>query len=332
MRLIENKFFALCASMVAAISFYSCSPAAPKLSPEQKFKEVEKVSSENKNVFRRPKIDILFVVDNSGSMDTHQTKLKNNIALFVDEFRKLKIIDYHIGVISTDDSDNGHLQGTPKYIDNKTVNGLDLLKNNIMLGTDGNYIEKEFEPLQMALDPFNYFNAGFYRAEAYLIPIFLTDEPEQSDNISPQDMMDYLVNLKGTMNKILPFAALENSSDIQCRIGSDQKKIEEFMALAINAGNNIVSLCDPVYGKKLVDFSKSIVSAVNKPIILDRKPAQASIKVYFGTQLIPSDLVTGWFFDPKENSIKFGEELILDESQPEDASIEVQFDAAAFSQ
>lgn len=330
----RNKSFLVLASLVtAAVIFYSCSPAAPKLVPEQKFKPAEKIKAENKNVFRRPTVDILFVIDNSGSMSGHQSRLAQNIALFVDEFSKLKLIDYHIGVISSDDGDGGRLKGKTLFVDQKTPNGLTILKRDLMLGTGGSGTEMMFDPMVDALGSIvaQTYNLGFYREEAYLITIFITDAEDQSYVSGPRDAMNFLVKLKkGDKNKILSFGAIvpSNVNDCERDAFDTPERIEEFLGLSVNTGNNILSLCDNEYGKKLVEFSKSIVTAVNKPIILDQKPSLASIKVFFGTQELKSDLKTGWSFDPKDNSIKFGPELALDESQPSNATIEVTFDAA----
>jgi hypothetical protein len=42
------------------------------------------------------RMDILFVIDNSESMRTHQTNLKNNINKFIEAFASIDSIDYHI--------------------------------------------------------------------------------------------------------------------------------------------------------------------------------------------------------------------------------------------
>lgn len=47
------------------------------------------------------KADILFVIDNSGSMQEEQTAMANAFSSFITEFVN-KAVDYHIGIISTD--------------------------------------------------------------------------------------------------------------------------------------------------------------------------------------------------------------------------------------
>ncbi len=51
-----------------------------------------------------PQVDILFVIDDSGSMKAHQAMLAKNIDRFVEGFGKNSLIDFHIGVMSIWDS------------------------------------------------------------------------------------------------------------------------------------------------------------------------------------------------------------------------------------
>src|SRR5690349_494813 len=81
----------------------SCSPKNPKahIIPDN---TEEKVVQDNTQVFD-PKVDILFVVDNSGSMGTHQQNLSANVSKFTQAFIKGSILDYNIGIVTTDMDD-----------------------------------------------------------------------------------------------------------------------------------------------------------------------------------------------------------------------------------
>lgn len=344
-----NKISTFLVSIVALTQLFSCSPASPKLKPLPIVIN-EKVENKNNEVFRRPTVDILFVVDDSGSMSTHQTNLSNNVDTFVNEFSKLKLIDYHIGVLSSSmesyySAQNGKLQdpsgllGNSPYVTANTPNGLGILRRNIKLGTNGSATEAFFDPVYFALSPplINTFNKGFYREDAYLIIIFITDAEEQSTYSNPRSFMDFLLTLKkNNKNKILSYGAIipsgypgSNGWNSTCPRdqSTEPKKMESFLSMTVNAGKNIVALCDSNFGAKLVEFSKEIVNTVNKPIILKQVPVVSTIKVKFGTQIIPSDYDKGWYYDPVQNAIMFGENLYLDESQPDDAKLDVSFDA-----
>ena len=50
------------------------------------------------------RVDILFVIDNSKSMENHQQNLARQMPEFVKEFAKIKTIDFHIGITTVWDS------------------------------------------------------------------------------------------------------------------------------------------------------------------------------------------------------------------------------------
>jgi hypothetical protein len=313
----------------------SCSPASDKLIPLPVV-NYEKVDLKNNDVFRRPSVDILFVVDNSGSMSTYQQNVADNMDQFVNEFSQLKLIDYHIGVITTDSADNGQLEGIPTYVEPSTVDGLNKIKKNLKVGTNGSPEEELFGPTSKALSKrlLAGYNSGFYRQDAYLVIIFVSDAEDQS-NISARDLMDELVLLKGTKDKILSYGAIIPTGTATSKCSQDEGnpiEVEKFLAMNVNAGKNIVGLCDRDFGTRLVNFSKEIVQVINKPIVLSKVPIIPTILVKYGAQVIPSNTVTGWYFDPKQNAILFGEDLYLDEEQPPGSKLDVFFDSVEFGQ
>ncbi len=340
MKIIKSGFLYSLIVSLFSLAFYACSPASPKLKPEPLVPS-EKVVSANNEAFRRPAVDILFVVDDSGSMSSHQANVARNMDQFLNEFTKLKLIDYHIGVISTDTAStmrqgsSGQLARTGGYsfVDRNTPNGIQVVKRNVSLGSSGSGWEKMFDPIVMALTlpVIDGHNKGFYRPDAYLVIIFVTDTEDQDSINDPQSTMDFLVSLKKDKNKILSYAAYIPQSSASCfRDDPNRGILEHFLSLNVNAGNNLVSLCDPAFGTKLVEFSKEIIQVVNKPIILSRPPVVSTIKVMYGTQEIPSDPLTGWTFAPEKNAIVFGRDLKLDDNQPEGTGIDITFDSAYY--
>ena len=105
-----------------------------------------------------PQADILFVVDNSGSMNTHQLNLAANIEQFISEFLRQPILAYNIAVVSTDvdgfsPPTRGAFAGTTKVVNKQTPNGARILAENLKLGIRGSGAEAPFDAAQMALDP-----------------------------------------------------------------------------------------------------------------------------------------------------------------------------------
>jgi hypothetical protein len=212
------------------------------------------------------KVDILFVVDNSGSMAIHQKNLADNISVLIAEFEKVADLDYQIGVITSDcDFSNtcGKFQGSTKVI---TPSSVSLLSASLLVGTNGSGYEKFFDPVVAALSEPNLStdNVGFLRTDARLALVFITDAEDQSAKASPQDTVLFLTNLKGSLDNISVYGAyVSPSTDPKiCMPQTTQpaQRMEEFFSLT-NA--KTFSLCDANFGKRLSEMGQDIVTNVN---------------------------------------------------------------------
>lgn len=315
------------------VSLISCSPSSPKLKPENSA-NYEQQTAAGLAIDFRPKIDILFVMDNSGSMTSHQRNLSNNIDIFLNEISKIKV-DYQIGVITTDEDDDGELRGTgyEKIITPTTPGGLTILRFNLTAGTNGSGLEKVFDPIQQALSPsmLSGYNAGFIRPEAYLAVIAITDADDQSEMMTSTTMMNFLNILKGGHEKILSYGIIVPSGVTGCpRDEGPPKKLESFLSMTINAKNssNIMNLCDPQFGLKLAGFSKDIVKYVSGTVKLAQLPILDSIRVYFGKLLLPPDMKTGWYFEPATNSVVLGSDIVIDVDSPDFGPMRIEYQSA----
>ncbi len=301
-------------------------------------------------------VDILLVVDDSGSMDTHQKNLARNLDLFAEGLKANGFIDYHIGVISTAEAvatstigsgmgpGGGRLNGNFRFIDRTTPNGFEEMKKNILMGISGSGYERMFSPTRLALTEPNLsgWNAGFYRNSAFLAVIYITDAEDQSDrsdgsgsrpssdpnNITPQAMYDFLVSLKGgNAQKVLVYGTWVplGVPSATCHWDDDSMphvRLDSFFNIA---HAKTYSLCDPDYGKKLGDIGKDLTSRIGRRVMLDRRPNKETIQIFYGSQQIFPDAENGWSYDPESNSIIFGRKIIWSEQRP-GTNIEVGFD------
>ena len=127
-------------------------------------------------------VDILMVVDNSWSMLAEQEKLAEEFEAFI-EFFSIAQTDYHIGITTTDMTQQaGALVGVPNVITPTTPNPGDVFRNNVLVGADGSGFERGFDAAVAALrtNMRAGINAGFYRDEASLSIIFVSDEDDAS--------------------------------------------------------------------------------------------------------------------------------------------------------
>lgn len=242
------------ALLMATSLLAACSPQTASMvtsphyeqPPEPSFPDVNEVKAQwttedggERDFEFNPQVDILFVTDNSDSMRTAQANLVKNIDKFSDGLVKNTQIDYHVGVIST--WDNSERFATQKK-DPYGIGELRFLKNSknessnqrfvtrkeqnflastldigvAALSDGGPENEEFFAPLMAALDKSGNGapNDGFFRPEAQLVVILLTDADDSNKDITVKSVVDKLVEFKdGKKEKISVYGALVKASD-----------------------------------------------------------------------------------------------------------------------
>ncbi len=101
-------------------------------------------------------VDILWVIDNSGSMCQEQERLAQNFEIFIDELVKSGEVNFHIGVTTTHMPEKdypqeplakaGHLQSTPQPIpgfDRTCVNSVD---------ENGAIVDGQYDPVRKSIE------------------------------------------------------------------------------------------------------------------------------------------------------------------------------------
>lgn len=153
----------------------------PDLSPERQVDAITQVTV--------PAVDVLFVIDNSCSMEEEQRALRQSFPEFMTYFLGSGL-DYHVGVVSTDmdwsnrdagvligDSSGGSSYIDPSYSEEDAVASF---SDRASLGTMGSGTEKGKDAAWAALvSNVDTANAGFYRDDADLSVIVISDERDQ---------------------------------------------------------------------------------------------------------------------------------------------------------
>ena len=137
-------------------------------------------------------VDILWVVDNSGSMEDEILRVKEEFSVFIGEFVSLGL-DFHLGAVTTDmdfPEDSGRLQGDPPYFDNTFSDPEGAFGTTIeeIYAVTGSGSERGLEAVQAALQEplLSGANAGFYRettddgTPVAIHTIVVTDEDDDS--------------------------------------------------------------------------------------------------------------------------------------------------------
>lgn len=150
-----------------------------------------------------PEVDVLFVVDNSCSMEEEQALLGANFDAFINWFIGAPL-DWHVGVVSTDmldPSQSGRLRqaGSRNWIDSSTPDPHRAFAQMTNLGITGSIDEKGFAATLEALtDPLaSTNNQGFYREDASLLVVFVSDADDNSaPEVTLPEFRNFLKTLK----------------------------------------------------------------------------------------------------------------------------------------
>jgi len=316
-------------------------------------------ASENfaqKNVELQRKVDILWVIDNSGSMSTSQTNLTNNFSAFISRFQSLNY-DFKMAVQTTDAYINTAAgmnsiknDGTSRNRFRKvTDNGQDIYylaptTNNLntnfvnlaMQGINGSGDERAFSSL---LESFSFAdNSDFRRPGAFLAIILVSDE----DDFSSINFNNPNLGNNYAAPGLLPVTQMK--SQLDSLIGNDSYSVnaitikdqtclntlnqefsgrrigQRYMDLVSLTKGVSQSLCDN-FGQTLNVITNSIVSLTSN-FKLDREPIISTISVKVNGAQVFQDSVNGWTYDPATMVLKFNGNSI----PPAGALIQINYD------
>lgn len=268
------------------------------------------------------KLDILFVIDNSGSMLTKQQNLANSFESFVNTFQN-KNFDFNIAIITTDidgGGQDGDFQGTPAVLTSSTSNFANIFKTNVVVGATGSAAAKAMGAIELALSTSKLAstNAGFLRNDAHLAIVILSDSDDFDSSITDSQLLTFLDGLKpattsssGSKLNYSISAVIAKTSFGNCAAPFDDG--DTFVRLASATDGETASICESDFSTGLVNLSSAIAESATS-LLLDQVPDTTTISVTFNdTTTIPEDSVNGWRFDANSNRIIFSGSFLPDD-------------------
>ncbi len=256
-------------------------------------------------------VDVLWVVDNSGSMSGELDNLANQFDYFINGFVTLGL-DYHIGVVTTDMSNplqSGNLMGPVKVI---TPAGDPLVDFAAAIdqGSSGSGDERGMDAAQAALtDPLlSGGNAGFIRPGASLSVILVTDE-EDGSNINGNDFGNWLEAYKGDP-ALTTFSAIAGptSGFFPCFAifsGISAEPAPRIGAAIQRTGGIHASICNMNMTDILTSLSV-LSSGMQTSFALSYEPSDPfSVVVTVDGVVVPYSAVNGFTFDPVTHVVTF---------------------------
>jgi len=261
-----------------------------------------------------PAVDVLFVVDNSGSMQEEQDNLRANFEGFMRYFTDSGL-DYHVGVVSTDmDNRNqsGKLQlddsSNDRYIDSSydAATAVASFKQRANLGIMGSYDERGKDAAYTALTTeANSTNSGFYREEAVLSIVVISDEIDSSRKISTQEFISWENGLKAEDDQTW-FSAIVGPKPRGCSSGSgNAQQGTGYLEVVEGVGGIDFSICESDYSSVLEELGMQ-AAGLKREFFLTEVPLEETIKVSVttdgDTQKFEDDK---WTYDGVRNSVTF---------------------------
>lgn len=276
------------------------------------------------------KIDVLWVIDNSGSMRTSQQRLSNSFAAFIQNFTQ-KRYDYRIAVTTTDayrgrfvpaDSFKRILRQTAQgesYLSPLTMDIENKFSQLVQVGVTGHGDERAFQSIEDTLkEPLN---QNFRRSDAFLAIIIVSDEDDFSHNaansldnqyqnaslVSPTYYHSLLNTLTGGAqnNGVYSISILNETCRNSLNDAFTERKISRRYQELVTLSNGAnASLCED-FSLGLSFIADTIVKR-NPPrttYTLVQEPIINSIQVTINGDLILQDTLNGWIYDSTSKNL-----------------------------
>jgi len=263
-------------------------------------------------------VDILFVIDNSGSMGSNQTNIKNNFDSFMNAFVAAGV-SYQVALITTDSSDF-----VGDIITNTTPDPVTEFNNQIdSIGTHGSAHEKglwyAYESTTTG-DASPGSSTGFQRSDARLVVVYVSDEPDWSHQtygsggsttMTPADYSSSLLSLKSSSSLVVAHA-IAGDYPSGCTTNGGAQFGDGYYDVVSDLGGTFMSICASDWSATMDTLARE--SLAQMAFALSDTPIENTIEV-----LVDGMLSTDWSYDIPSNAIQF----II--SPPEGSTIDVTY-------
>ena len=232
------------------------------------------------------RLDLIFVVDNSGSMNDNQQTLQSNARIILEHMDD-NYIDYQIGVITTDEP---FLVGP--IISHLDPNKISELQTQLLVGVAGSATERGMEMLYQLFYQ-NNVPQNFIREDANLGVIFVTDENDSSTG-PIMHYYNYYSTLKTSQSALKLHAVSGVPGASSC--AQDSLKLDYLTSLS---GGIFADICQLDWGYDLTN----IINISSQPIekfYLTKEAIPQTIKVYVNGL----DIGNSFTYNPSDNYVE----------------------------
>lgn len=241
-------------------------------------------------------VDVLWVVDNSGSMSDDLDIVARNFSSFIQVFIDLGL-DWQMGVITTDMANpefSGKLVGP--YLTPSSPDVVNAFTQQIDLGSGGSPTETAFRSTEAALTAplVDGYNVGFLREDAALATIVISDE-DDSSTMSWSNFVSWYEGLKSDSD-MTTFNAICEGIFFSCN---------KYASAADATGGITGDIASSDYASILESISYTS-AGMTVSFDLEYEPSSlASMDVSVDGVAVPQDAFDGWTYDTNDQSVTF---------------------------
>lgn len=283
------------------------------------------------------KVDMLFCVDNSGSMADDQTLLANTFSSFIDGFVN-DSVDFRIGIITTDlnasgpaywqsklpgyvDPNRGKIlsrYATDPFLTNASSGLVNKFKENVKVGTTGSGYEQCLGSILAAIDAQMLAtgggNSGFIRDDSLLSFIIVSDEDETITSGESADarilaLKNRVLELRGPASRGYRFDFVINKSIAKPNpLPAPDYGTRPYPEVYYKAAEALAALTYDIkvnFAEGLLKVSEGILNQAQNEFKLSGTPLDVSkIVVKLGTQSLVANDPNGFVYHAARNTIE----------------------------
>jgi archaellum component FlaF (FlaF/FlaG flagellin family) len=245
------------------------------------------------------KTDILFVIDNSGSMSRNQSNIKDNFDYFINVFNAASA-DYQIAFITTDDQN---------FVDGKIVSNLstdpvaEVAEIIDHIGTSGSATETGVYYTWYSMQPGGDAELGgaFSRADSKLVVIYVSDEPDFAERFTTMTWLQFADDLKSqrSSNALVSAHAVAGDYPSGCSTSFGYAQFGSgYYDVVTELGGEYMSICATDWGNQMDTLARETIAS--SIYYLGSNPIEPTIEV-----VVNGIIVTNWEYDEILNAIVF---------------------------
>ncbi len=254
--------------------------------------------------------DVLWVVDNSCSMEEEQGKLGDDFSYFYSIINNAGV-DYHLSTVTTD---NAGFTGVYTVIYPTTPNGAQVFEQNCNVGTNGSWTE---QGLKFGYDALVWArnnqapNQNFWRDDAGLRVVYVSDEEDQSGSWS--SYLSYYQAMKANPDHVILNAIVgtDGYSAVTCSgLGGMAYPGTGYVDVANSTGGVLASICDNDWSTALTNLAWITINLADT-FTLTYQAIPNTIEVYVNHV----QAIGGWSYDAGLNAVVFDPAYVPDDGE-----------------